>query len=203
MSGQVLSWISRGKLLLAQETVIAGVCFVAILLLSSYVYADSMNRLSTISWKSIEVASSIGFDKLKSRLSITSVKVAADQRELYLNVTNDGTVKIDRADFAQIDVILTYTDETTNHTQTYWCYYNSTYYNSTDLSRHTWTLNPSFNNKNPYPSIVNPLDWDPSETLSLVVELSTSHQFRHDSVGYVKVVLPQGSSNGCSFLTGA
>jgi archaellum component FlaF (FlaF/FlaG flagellin family) len=180
---------------LADGTVIAGVCFVAILLLSCYVYADSINRISTISWRNIEVASSIDLNKLETGLAIANVIVAANRTKLYLNATNTGAVKIDRANFAQMNVILTYTDENTNVTQTYWCYYNST-----DSSRHRWSLNSSFTN--PYPSTVNPLDWNPSETLSLVIELAAINQFRHDTFGYVKVVLPQGSSNGYSFFTG-
>jgi archaellum component FlaF (FlaF/FlaG flagellin family) len=179
---------------LGYGTVIAGVFFVAVLLLSCYVYADSMNRISTISWRSLEAASSISLDKLRSALSIRNV-VVANRTKLYVNVTNDGTVKVDRADFAGMDVILTYTDEPTGLTQTYWCYYNSV-----DSSRHRWSLNSSFTN--PYPSIVNPLDWDPSETLSLIIELPVSNQFGNDTVGYLRVVLPEGSSNGLSFLTG-
>ena len=175
--------------------VIAGVFFVAILLLSCYVYADSKNRISAISWRSLEAASSISLDKLRSALSIRNVVVAANRTKLYVNVTNDGSVKVDHAGFGLIDVVLTYTDEPTRLTQTYWCYYNST-----DSSRHRWSLNSSFTN--PFPSIVNPLDWDPSKTLSLIIELPVSNQFANDTVGYLRVVLPEGSSNGLSFLTG-
>jgi archaellum component FlaF (FlaF/FlaG flagellin family) len=189
---------------LGQETVIGGVCFVAILLLSCYVYADSANRLSTISWRSLEVASSISSEKLNSRLSITGLAVAASRTKLYVNVTNDGTLKIAKSSFAQIDVILTYTNEGTDVAQTYWCHFDSSDSPIHDSSIHRWSLNSSLV-PNPYPGIVNPLDWDPSETLSLVVELSASNQFRSDTghdTGYVKIVLPQGSSNSCSFSTG-
>lgn len=192
MSGQILSWISRGELQLGHGTVIAGVYFVAILLVSCYAYADSINRVSTISWRSLEAASSIRFDKLRSGLSISSAQVV--KGILYVDAINDGTVRISRAQFAKMDVILTYTEKQTGLTQTHWCYYNST-----DSSRHRWSVNPSFTN--PYPSIVNPLDWDPSETLSLVIALPASNQFKKDTIGYVKVVLPQGSSDGRSFLT--
>jgi archaellum component FlaF (FlaF/FlaG flagellin family) len=177
--------------------VIAGLCFVAILLLSFYVYADSVNRLSTISWRSIEAASSIGSGKLNSRLSITKAVVASDRTKLYVNVTNDGTVKIDHSEFAQMDVFLTYAGET------YYCYYNSSDSPVHDSSKYTWSLNSSF--PNPYPSVVNPLDWDPSKILSLVVALPASpfqHYFEDHTYVYVKVVLPQGSSNAYSFLTG-
>ena len=180
---------------MADGTVVAGVCFVAILLLSCYVYADSVNRISTISWRNIEVASSIDLEKLETGLTIANVIVAANGTKLYLNATNTGSVKIDRADFPKIDVILTYTDNKTNLRQTYWCYYNSA-----NSSRHSWSLNSSFTN--PYPSTVNPLDWNPSETLSLVIVLASINQFKPDTFGYVKVILPQGSSNGSSFFTG-
>jgi archaellum component FlaF (FlaF/FlaG flagellin family) len=176
--------------------VIAGIYFVAILLFSCYVYADSMNRISTTSWKSLQEASSISLNRLRSGLSTTSVVVAGNRTKLYVNVTNDGTMKIDRANFEEMDVILTYTDENTNLKQTYWCYYNSL-----EPSKHRWSLNSSF--ANPYPSAVNPLDWDQSETLSLVVELPTVNQMKLDTVGYLRIVLPEGSSNGRSFSTGA
>jgi archaellum component FlaF (FlaF/FlaG flagellin family) len=186
---------------LTDGTVIAGVCLVTVLLVSFYVYGDSMNRMSTISWRSIEVASSISLDKLRSGLSIVKVIVAAGRTKLYVNATNTGTIKIDRAEFAQMDVILAYTEETTNLNQTYWCYYNSSDSPIYDSSRYTWSLNSSF--ANPFPSVVNPLDWDPSKTLSLVVQLPTSpfpHHFMNDTVGYVKVILPQGTSD-LSFFT--
>jgi len=185
----------EGELQLGYGTVIAGIYFVAILLVSCYVYADSMNRISAVSWKSLQEASGISLSRLKSGLSITSVVVAGNRTKLYVNLTNDGTVKIDRIDFGEMDLILTYTDEGTNLTQTYWCYYNSV-----ELTTHRWALNSSFTN--PYPSIVNPLDWDPSEALSLVIQLPAANQMKHDAGGYLRVVLPKGSSDGHSFFTG-
>jgi hypothetical protein len=184
---------------LADGTLVAGACLVAILLVSCYVYGDSLNRVSTVSWRSLEVASSISLEKLRSGLSIVRVIVAADRTKLYVNATNTGTVKIDWAEFAQMDVILTYTEDTPPHlNQTYWCYYDSS-----DSSRHTWNLNSSFAPFASYPSVVNPRDWDPSETLSLNVNLPTSPlplHFMNNTVGYVKVILPQGTSD-ISFFT--
>jgi len=178
---------------LGYGTLIAGVYFVAILLLSCYVYADSMNRISAISWKSLEVASDIQFEKLKSGVSISQVQVQHGQSPLYLDAINDGTITISRVGFSKMDVILTYTDKATGLPKTIWCYYNSS-----DTSRCRWRLDPSFPS-NPHPSIVNPLDWDPSETLSLIIEIPASGEFKAKTSGYVKVVLPQGSSNGLSF----
>jgi hypothetical protein len=178
---------------LGQETVIAGVCFVAILLFSFYVYADSMNRISAISWKSVDVASNIRFDKLRSGVSISKAEVNHGNSPLYVDAINDGTARISCSDFAKMDIILTYTDKITGLTETRWCYYNSS-----DTSRCRWTLDPSFAS-NPHPSIVNPLDWDPSETLSLIIRIPASEQFKDKTDGYVKVVLPQGTSNGLSF----
>jgi archaellum component FlaF (FlaF/FlaG flagellin family) len=180
---------------LGYGTVIAGIYFIAVLLLACYVYADSINRISTVSWRSLEEASGISLSRLKSGLSITSVLIAGNRTELYVNLTNDGTIKIDSIDFREMDVILTYTDEGTNLTQTYWCYYDSA-----EPTVHRWDLNSSF--ENPYPSIVNPLDWDPSETLALVVELPAANQMKQDTGGYLRVVLPGGSSDGHSFFTG-
>jgi hypothetical protein len=178
---------------LGYVTVIAGVYFVTILLLSCYVYADSMNRSSAIAWKSLEVASNIQLDKLKSGLSISEVQVQHGKSPLYLDAINDGAIRIRRADFAKMDVILTYTDKGTGLAKTIWCYYNSS-----DTSRCRWRLDPSFPS-NPHPSVVNPLDWDPSETLSLIIEIPASDEFKDKTFGYVKVVLPQGSSNGSNF----
>lgn len=152
-----------------------------------------MNRISAISWKSLEVASDIQFEKLRSALSISQVQVQQGSSILYLDATNDGTIPIARADFAKMDIILTYTDKTTGLTKTTWCRYNSS-----DTSTCRWRLDPSFPS-NPHPSIVNPLDWDPSETLSLIVEIPASEKFKAASFGYVKLVLPHGSSNGLGF----
>jgi hypothetical protein len=179
---------------LGYGTVIGGVYFVMILLLSCYVYADSMNRMSAISWKSLEVASDIQYERLKSGIFISQVQVQHGHNPLYLDAINDGTITISRADFSRIDVILTFTDNATSLTTANWCYYNSS-----DASRCRWRLDPSLPS-NPHPSAVNPLDWDPSETLSLVIEIPASNEFKDKSSGYVKVALPQGASNGLTFV---
>jgi hypothetical protein len=173
--------------------VIAAVYFVAILLFSCYVYADSMNRISAISWKSLDVASNIRFDKLRSGVSISKAEVTHGNSPLYVDAINDGTARISRSDFAKMDIILTYTDRQTGLTNTRWCYYNSS-----DTSKCRWRLDPSFSS-NPHPSIVNPLDWDPSETLSLIIQIPASEEFKGKTDGYVKVILPQGTSSGLSF----
>lgn len=181
-------------------TIIAGIYFVAILLVSCYVYADSMNRMTAISWKSLQEGSSISIGRMRSGLSITNVSVVVYRTELYVNLTNDGAMKIDRDEFREMDIILTYTNETGNKA-TYWCYYNSD-----ESSRHRWSIPEFFPNTpftNPYPSVVNPLDWDPSEVLLLVIDLPTNYQMKNCTVAYLRVILPEGSSNGRSFPTGA
>jgi archaellum component FlaF (FlaF/FlaG flagellin family) len=184
---------------LGYGTIIAGIYFVAILLVSCYVYADSVNRMSTTSWKSLQEGSSISIGRMRSGLSITNVSVVKNRTELYVNLTNDGAVKIDWDEFREMDVILTYINETDNKA-TYWCYY------SNDSSRHRWStpvLFPNTSFTNPYPSIVNPLDWDPSEVLLIVINLPTNYQMKNCTVAYLRVILPEGSSNGRSFPTGA
>jgi archaellum component FlaF (FlaF/FlaG flagellin family) len=177
-------------------TIIAGIYCVAILLVSFYVFADSVNRLSATSWKSLESAANMNMERLRSAVSITSVAVAGNWTRLYVNLTNIGEVKIDRSEFPEIDLLLTYTDNATGTVQTYWCYYDSI-----DSGTYRWTLNNTIS-PNPSPSIVNPLDWDPSETLAITIYLPLSNHFMINASGYLKVILPQGSSDGKVFFTG-
>jgi archaellum component FlaF (FlaF/FlaG flagellin family) len=177
-------------------TVIAGIYFVAILLVSLYVYADSVNRLSTTSWKSLEIASEIESSKLRTALEISNIAVAANRTVLYVTVTNTGETKIAESDFAWIDVFLTYTDNTTGVTQTEWCHYNSS-----NGVQPRWNVNSTIA-PNPFPAAVNPLDWDPSETLAIVIHLRSSNQFAANTDGFLKVVAPQGISAAMSFPTG-
>jgi len=175
-------------------TIIAGIYFVAILLVSCYVYADSVNRMSNMSFQSIQSASSIEMEKLRSSASIKSILLASDHATLYVNVTNTGDVKITGDEFQDIDILITYTDNATGITQSYWCYYDSN-----NPANDRWILNSTIT-PNPFPAIVNPLDWDPSETLSLTIELAAPHQIRGGTTGYLKVILPQGSSNAQTFI---
>lgn len=174
-------------------TIIAGIYFVAILLVSCYVYADSVNRMSNISFQSIQSASSIEIEKLRSSANVASIVESNDHTKLFVNLTNTGDVKINRVDFQDIDVLVTYTDNATGITQSYWCYYGSN-----DPAKDRWIVNSTIV-PNPFPAIINPLDWDPSETLSITIELAASHQIRAGTTGYLKVILPQGSSSAETF----
>ena len=177
-------------------TIIGGIFFVGILLVSCYVYADMVNRFSVTSWKSLDNVANMNMERLRSAVSIASVTVGGNWTRLYVNLTNVGEVRIDRYEFAEIDILLTYYNNATGIVGTYWCYYNTT-----DPGLHGWTLNNTIS-PNPSPSIVNPLDWDPSKTLAVTIYLPPSNQFRTDTFGYLKVILPQGSSDGRSFFTG-
>jgi archaellum component FlaF (FlaF/FlaG flagellin family) len=175
-------------------TVVAGIYFVAILLVSCYVYADLVTRTSSISFRSIESASSIQMEKLRSSANIGSILLASDHTKVYANITNTGEIKIVNASLQYIDILITYTDNRTGVTQSYWCYYDP--HNSTIRDRWflNWTIHP-----NPFPAIINPLDWDPSKTLSITIELGASHQIRARTDGHLKLILPLGSSSEQKF----
>jgi hypothetical protein len=174
-------------------TIIAGIYFVAVLIVSGYVVTDTVNRMSNTSYESVLTASSIELEKLRSSASISGILIGDEHGEIYVNITNTGEVRIVSADFLQIDIILTYTDNSTRLTQTHWCYYDSN-----DPSQYRWLLNSTFS-PNPFPAMVNPLDWDPSKTLSITIELAEPHHIMPGSVGYLKVVLPEGSSTAQTF----
>lgn len=174
-------------------TIIAGIYFVAVLIVSGYVVTDTVNRMSNTSYDSVLTASSIQLEKLRSSLSVSGVRVAGGDAAIYVNLTNTGDAKIVSSDFPQIDVILTYTDNSTRITQTVWCYYGST-----DLFQDRWLLNSTIS-PNPFPAVVNPLDWDPSKTLSITIDLAQPHQITPGSIAYLKVILPGGSSTARTF----
>ena len=174
-------------------TMIAGIYFVAILLVSCYVYADSVTRMSDISVQSIQKASSIQIEKLKSSAYIGSIQLTSDHTKLYVNVTNTGDFKIVRNDLQYIDLLITFTDNATGITQSYYCYYNFA-----NPTKERWILNSTII-PNPFPAIINPLDWDPSKTLSITIQLAGSHQIRAGTTGYLKVILPRGSSTAQTF----
>ena len=176
-------------------TVIAGIYVIGMLLLSFYVFANSVNHMSTMSWESLQNNLKINLERVGSSLNVANISMSADRTRLYVNLTNTGEIKIPRNQFAEIDVLVTYTDAATGFTQTYWCYYNSS-----DTTQVRWTLNSTIS-PNPSPSILDPLDWDPSKTLAITIQLAGSSQIKSDSTGYVKVIMPGGSSNGRYFDT--
>ena len=173
-------------------TIIAGVYFVTVLVVSGYVITDTVNRLSSSSYESVLTAASIQLNKLGSAANITGVSLGGGGGAIYVNLTNTGEVKIVSADFQYIDIILTYTDSS-SITQTHWCYYDS---NDPSLDR--WSLNSTFS-PNPFPSVVDPQDWNPAKTLSITIELAQSQYLMPGSVGYLKVILPGGSSTADTF----
>ena len=173
-------------------TIIAGVYFVAVLIVSGYVVTDTVNRLSSSSYESVLTAASIQLNKVGSSANITGISVADEGAVIYANLTNTGEVKIVKGDFQQIDIILTYTDNS-SITQTHWCYYDSN-----DPSQNRWSLNSAFL-PNPFPGVVDPQDWDPAKTLSITIQLAQSQYLMPGSIGYLKVVLPGGSSTADTF----
>jgi hypothetical protein len=177
-------------------TIIAGIYLVSVLLVSFYVYTDSISRLSTISWQNIQAASNMQIQKMRTAINVAAVDVAGNRTILYISMTNIGETKITRNDFASMDILLTYTNQMTGTTQTYWCYYGSG-----DATKHRWVVNSTIY-PNPSPGIINPLDWDPSEVLAIVLTLPTSYQMSNGTMAYLKVVAPEGAMSGVSFSTG-
>lgn len=175
------------------STIIAGIFFVATLIVSFYVYADSATRMSNISLQSLQSASSIQLEKIRSSAHIGSILVSGDFSRLYVNITNTGDLKITQDTFSAIDLLITYTDNATGVTQTYWCQFNSS-----DPSTYRWIVNSTIT-PNPFPAIIDPLNWDPSKTLSITVELPTPHDIKPGTVGYLKVILPPGTSTAQAF----
>lgn len=175
-------------------TIVAGIYFVAVLIMSCYVYANSVNQLSNASIQSIEGATSIQLERLRSSAQITNITLSSDGSELFVNVTNTGDVTVPSTDFQQIDIFVTYTDNSSGVTNTTWCYYRSF-----NPAQDRWALNSTIF-PNPSPAMVDPLNWDPSKILSITIQLAAPHHVRPGSPGYLKIVLPQGSSTAESFL---
>lgn len=175
-------------------TVIAGIYFTAILLTACYVLSDSMNRMSTSSVGSLKDLSTIEVQRLRSSCSIDSLGISG-RNTLFIDLENIGDVKVVKSDYWKIDVLLTYQDEATHITGTYWCYYDSS-----DTSKHRWRLDPEVT-PNPSPDVVNPLDWDPSEALSIVIYLPSGKRVHDNTNGYVTIALPPGATCGRWFRT--
>ena len=175
-------------------TIIAGIYFVTILIVSGYAIADTINRMSMLSYQEVVSASSIQLAKLRSSAYVSGLLVGGDHAELYVNLTNNGEVTIVQSDFKQIDVILTYTDNATGNTQSHWCYFDG------DASQDRWILNSTVN-PNPFPAVIDPLDWNPSKTLSITIVLASPSEISDspNSAGYLKVVLPGGFSTAETF----
>ena len=190
-----MEWQIWGNRKMGYGTVIAGIYFTTILLTASYVFVDSVNRTSTSSANAFRDVSSIEVQKLRSSCSITSLTVGGVRTRLNLDLQNIGDVKVVRSDYWKIDVLLTYVDEATQITATYWCYYSSS-----DTSKHRWQLDPGVT-PNPSPNVVNPLDWDPDETLSIVIYLPSGKRIRDNRDGYVTIALPSGVTCGRTFST--
>jgi hypothetical protein len=161
--------------------------------MAGYVTVDAVSRVSTASWESIERATGLAQAKLNSAIQITNITTAGGRTILYVVIENVGKTKIVRDDFSAIDVLVTYTNQN-GISQTYWCYFNSL-----DSTKIRWNLNSTIY-PNPWPAVVNPLDWNPSDSLAIVVQLPAQSQMRQNAAGYVEVVLPTGASAGGSFV---
>ena len=183
-------------------TIIAGVYFIAVLIVSGYVITDTVNRMSKLSYESVLTASNIQLNKLESSASITKIDARVEANGsgvIYVDLLNTGNVKILSSDFSKIDVLLTYTyTDTTTDTQTkqtQWCYYDSN-----TPSQDQWTTNSTIS-PNPSPGVVDPSNWDPAETLAVVIALPLTQplSISSGSDGYLKVVLPGGSAAAETF----
>jgi len=174
-------------------TIVAGIYLVAVLIVSFYVCANSVNQLSTASIQSIQGATSIQIQRLESSAQISQVAVSPDESKLFVNVTNNGDMKVPNSAFQEIDVFVTYTDNSTGMTQTYWCYYNSA-----NPAQDRWALNSTIT-PNPFPATVDPYNWDPSKTLSITIQLAVPHHIQPGTTVYLKIILPEGSSTADSF----
>jgi len=180
------------------DTIIAGIYFVAVLIVSGYVITDTVNRMSDMSYESVLTAATMQLNKIGSSASITKIdaRVGNEGGVVYVNLLNTGQLKISSADFPKMDILLTYTDSDIGITQTHWCYYSSDgplQNPSCDWAKNS-TISP-----NPSPSLVDPLNWDPSTTLSITIQLAQSQYVMLGSAGYLKVVLPGGSSTAGNF----
>jgi len=180
------------------DTIIAGIYFVAVLIVSGYVITDTVNRMSDMSYESVLTAATMQLNKIGSSATITKIdaRVGDEGGVVYVNLLNTGQVKISSADFPKMDILLTYTDSDTGIAQTHWCYYSSDgplQNPSCDWAKNS-TISP-----NPSPSLVDPLNWDPSTTLSITIQLAQSQYVMPGSAGYLKVVLPGGSSTAGNF----
>ena len=173
-------------------TIIAGVYILAILITAGYVTVDAVNRITTSSWQSIQSASQLAQAKINSGIQITNITTEQTHTKLYIVIENVGKSRIVRNDFSTIDVLVTYTDQNWV-SQTYWCYYNSL-----DSTKARWSLNSTVY-PNPWPAVVNPLDWSPSSSLAIVVQLPMSSHMQ-STTGHVEVVLPTGVSAGGYFV---
>jgi archaellum component FlaF (FlaF/FlaG flagellin family) len=178
-------------------TIIAGVYFVAVLIVSGYVITDTVNRMSHMSYESVLTAGTIQYSKLDSSARITGINYSDDGSRIYVNLLNTGELKIVSGDLPKIDILLTYTytDIGTNSqiTQTHWCYYGSNIPSEDQWSKNS-TIQP-----NPSPAIIDPLDWDPSKTLSITIVLAPSQYITPGSNVYLKVILPGGASTAETF----
>ena len=180
-------------------TIIAGVYFLAVLIVSGYVITDTVNRMSETSYESVLTAGNIQMNRLGSSASITEFSISppsgSDGGVINVNLLNTGEVKIVAEDFSKIDILLTYTD-TVDETQTYWCSYQADGYDANTPTQVQW-----WTNGNPSPAVVDPSNWDPSKTLSITITLPSSQPIVSGSDVYLKVVLPGGSSTteSCSF----
>ncbi len=177
---------------MSQATIIAGIYIIAILIMAGYVTVDAISRISTSSWKSIERASLLAQAKINSAIQIMNITTEATRTKLYVVIENVGKSKIVQKDFSIIDVFVTYTDQN-GVSNTDWCYFNSVV-----STQARWNVNSTIY-PNPWPVAVNPLDWNPSGSLAIVIQLPAGSQMQ-STTGYVEVVLPTGTSAGQYFV---
>jgi hypothetical protein len=120
-----------------------------------------------------------------------NITTEATRTKLYIVIENVGKSKIVQKDFSIIDVLVTYTDQN-GISNTDWCYFNSV-----ASTQARWSVNSTIY-PNPWPIVVNPLDWNPSGSLAIVIQLPMGSQMQ-STAGYVEVVLPTGVPAGAYF----
>ena len=175
--------------------VVAAATIIGLMILTAY-SASTTNLTASADDVALDMTTMIKYELSKDRTELTvnssTITVNEAGTQIRFNVTNTGSVPIRTKDFKYMDVVATYTLASTESLASIWLPYSST------AEDDAWTVEAVYTNGK-LGEAINTIDqttqsgkWDPSETLKILIQLSTSNAVNSTYTVVVSITAPNG-----------
>jgi len=139
---------------------LAGALVIASFLVASALMFHSFLATSATQAQSLKNLTRVSKEAQSSSLNITNGSVVSPGSDVWVHVDNTGSQSV--ADFAEMDVIIQYTDSSNNLRLTY------LEYSAAGAGPNQWTVSAT----GVQPDTFNPRIWDSDETLAIDLQVS-------------------------------